>query len=117
MTDAQILAIDWASRVAARESQAAIHKTLRAMINSMKQVAEPAPPALSRVWIPATERLPNEFDEVLVAWRDSNALSANEQPWCSVAWWHENRGWYDAEGAIVDVTHWMPHPAPPTDAK
>ena len=76
------------------------------------------PPAStgSLAWIPVSERLPGGREEVL-GW----------QTWVPNEGWSEgvfvcHRGtqsgeWYSEEGQLPNITHWMPLPAPPTDAK
>ena len=70
----------------------------------------------SLTWIPVTERIPDGREEVL-GW----------QTWVPNEGWGEgvfvcHRGtklgeWYSEEGQLPNITHWMPLPAPPTDAK
>jgi dipeptidyl aminopeptidase/acylaminoacyl peptidase len=67
-----------------------------------------------RQWIPVTERLPDVDATVLVAietpsGRHVSFLSRHRQ----------DGFWTHADGDIdeINVTHWMPLPAPPTDAK
>jgi len=71
---------------------------------------------MSGEWIPVSERLPERSGDVL-GW----------QTWVPNEGWGEgvfvcHRGnksgeWYSEEGQLPNITHWMPLPAPPTDAK
>ena len=67
-------------------------------------------------WIPVTQRLPDDETELLVAFEDRSLGVA-------FAVFHhidENDGpkWTDGNGnELKQPTHWMPLPAPPTDAK
>ena len=58
---------------------------------------------MSGEWIPVTERMPEEEDEVLVAW----GLSVD------VAIFRDGR-WFRIPQELTKITHWMPLPAPPT---
>jgi len=84
-------------------------------------------PAKPDGWIPVTERLPKEYETVLVA--TDGAVSAGEirfpfesegpeEPWWMV--FKDRRDTSPSWAGMVslnDVTHWMPLPAPPTDNK
>jgi hypothetical protein len=71
---------------------------------------------MSGEWIPVSERWPNDETELLVAFEDRSLgvafavfhhLDENERP-----------KWTDGNGfELKEPTHWMPLPAPPTDAK
>ena len=65
---------------------------------------------MSGEWIPVGDYLPEEYKHV-IAWRPG-AVSLFE------AWLSASGDWLygDCENA-GRVTHWMPLPAPPTDAK
>ena len=71
----------------------------------------------SLAWIPVTERLPDEGQEVLVASPCPNSATPN----IDIASWSEEgqQGpvWREADCGRIEPTHWMPLPAPPTDAK
>ena len=77
---------------------------------------EPTEYELARRWIPVSERLPDDETELLVAFEDRSLgvafavfhhLDENEQP-----------KWTDGNGVeLKQPTHWMPLPAPPTDAR
>ena len=83
--------------------------------------------AFPNSWIPVTERLPNEYETVLVA--TDGGVSAGEVRFpdseCDMdeAWWmvfKDRRDRTISWAGLVrlsDVTHWMPLPTPPTDAK
>ena len=69
-------------------------------------------------WIPVSERLPDLEDE--------NGESPNvlgyypDYPPDIQLVWYTGNGWEDGDGSGRDVkapSHWMPLPAPPTDAK
>ncbi|MFN6189741.1 MAG: DUF551 domain-containing protein [Planctomycetia bacterium] len=65
-------------------------------------------------WIPVDERLPEESVEVL-AFADGRRCNAE---WWRSGWWHACQGFERRGGRILKrVTHWMPLPAPPADAK
>lgn len=68
-------------------------------------------------WIPVTERLPDEGQEVLVASPCPNSATPN----IDIASWSEEGQqwpvWREADCGHIEPTHWMPLPAPPTDAK
>lgn len=66
-------------------------------------------------WIPATERLPNPKDLVLVC---------NEFGGVHYGYFESNKKWYTANNWLVDawtvmsnVTHWMPLPEPPKEGE
>jgi len=71
---------------------------------------------MSGEWIPVSERWPDDESEVLVVFKNRSLgvgfavfhhLDENEQP-----------KWTDGNGfELRQPTHWMPLPAPPTDAK
>ena len=68
-------------------------------------------------WIPVTERLPPEGVDVLV----SSPCPNSDTPNIDIASWG-NEGarepvWREADCGRIWPTHWMPLPAPPTDAK
>ena len=56
-------------------------------------------------WIPVSERLPEEFDYVLVTIKHKN-----EKPKTSRARWTKAR--WIGSGQMTDVTAWMPLPEP-----
>jgi hypothetical protein len=60
-------------------------------------------------WIPATERLPEEGERVLAWDKDFNESE--------VATYYAHDGWGCDASISLNVTHWMPLPAPPTDGK
>ena len=83
---------------------------------------------MSGEWIPVTERLPKQYETVLVA--TGGEVSAGEvrfpdgecgmnEPWWMVFKDRRDRVSIAWAGLVrlSDVTHWMPLPAPPTDAK
>lgn len=61
--------------------------------------------ALGRVWIPVSERLPEELESVLV-WEGSE---------CDMAYYYKGV-WNSGEHTISNPTHWMPLPDGPRDA-
>ena len=63
----------------------------------------------SLAWIPVTERLPEEGERVL-AW--DNGFKESE-----MATYYARDGWGGEVIASLNVTHWMPLPAPPTSSK
>jgi len=83
--------------------------------------------AFPNSWIPVSERLPQEYETVLVA--TDRAVSAGEirfpddEDGLSEPWWMVFKDRRDTSPswagmvALNDVTHWMPLPAPPTDGK
>ena len=61
-------------------------------------------------WIPVTERLPEPYQTVLAFWKDGGIHTS----------WVTRCGIWEAhfdDGGRDTVNHWMPLPAPPTDAK
>jgi hypothetical protein len=62
-----------------------------------------------RRWIPVAERLPDEGERVL-AW--DNDFNESE-----VAIYYAHDGWGCDASISLNVTHWMPLPAPPTARK
>ena len=61
-------------------------------------------------WIPVTQRLPELYDDVLVA------IAGIERP--TVAWRQKDGTWSDRVlPNMSQVTHWMPLPALPEDDK
>ena len=61
-------------------------------------------------WIPVTERLPEPYQTVLAFWKDGGIHTS----------WVTRCGMWEAhfdDGGRDTVNHWMPLPAPPTDAK
>ncbi|MFM9115530.1 MAG: DUF551 domain-containing protein [Planctomycetota bacterium] len=73
-------------------------------------VRELRPWLAQRQWIPVTERLP-DLHEHVIGW---------QQGWANAAEvWRGSKGqWLGGDFEPADeVTHWMPLPAPPADAK
>lgn len=60
-------------------------------------------------WIPVTERLPEPFENVLVANKRGKHYDIDK------GWW--NGSFFDrcAKGGYHNVTHWMPLPEPPKE--
>ena len=60
-------------------------------------------------WIPVTERLPEKFENVLVANKRGKHYDIDK------GWW--NGSFFDrcAKGGYHSVTHWMPLPEPPKE--
>jgi hypothetical protein len=77
-------------------------------------------------WIPVSERLPTEYETVLVA--TGGSVSAGEirlpgsEDDCDEPWWmvfkekRHNVGWAGSVD-LKDVTHWMPLPPLPEEGK
>jgi hypothetical protein len=63
---------------------------------------------LERRWIPASERLPDQHQEVIGWWGDT------PQPHAGFAWIDDNGVW-NSDSDYPDPTHWMPLPEPPTN--
>jgi len=62
-------------------------------------------------WIPVTERLPDEYEVVMVGWAGRRDIGKG---------YLLNGKWHDPLVCIPDVnqpTHWMPLPTPPSDGK
>lgn len=63
-------------------------------------------------WIPVTERLPGDFQKVLVFWREQS------EPMIDTAFWQKDAKQFDGEHWVRmedKVTHWMPLPEPPKE--
>jgi hypothetical protein len=62
-------------------------------------------------WIPVSERLPVEFENVLVANKRGKHYDIDK------AWW--NGSFFDrcAKGGYHNITHWMPLPQPPKEGE
>ena len=63
-------------------------------------------------WIPVTERLPEDFQKVLVFWQE------HSEPVIDTAFWMEESKSFNCshwERAGEKVTHWMPLPEPPKE--
>lgn len=58
-------------------------------------------------WIPVGERLPDTDATVLAALNDQEA-----PVWLA---YHDAEGWFSVDAGSVEVTHWMPLPASPTE--
>ena len=81
---------------------------------------EPSAPSRgSLAWIPVSERLPGKRCRVLVSWGITGHIT--------MAWFRPDKkrkrflyevdGFNDLKDSQAYITHWMPLPAPPTDAK
>lgn len=67
-------------------------------------------------WIPVSERLPQPLEDVLVV-RAHREIG--DGPVVDLGWWYQGNWWMTSEDFplpdVVEVTHWMPLPAPPED--
>lgn len=77
------------------------------------EAMEPTEYELARRWIPVSERLPDEGEQVLVAIRLRHWT--HEMPTLIVSSWYEHEDFCGDEDDIPrqGVTHWMPLPEPP----
>ena len=66
----------------------------------------------SLAWIPVTERLPTNGQRVIAFFPDE-IESVGEATFRN----NEENRWLTEHGSWFEATHWMPLPAPPTDAK
>lgn len=55
-------------------------------------------------WIPGTERLPENTDDVIVCHENG---WVTKDAWFVRNWWHKNE--------VNPITHWMPLPEPPKE--
>lgn len=63
-----------------------------------------------RKWIPCVERLPEDFQKVLVFWWE------HSEPMIDTAFWQKDAKRFDGQHWVRmedKVTHWMPLPKPP----
>lgn len=61
-------------------------------------------------WIPCSERLPEDFQKVLVFWWE------HSEPMIDTAFWQKDAKRFDGQHWVRmedKVTHWMPLPKPP----
>jgi hypothetical protein len=86
---------------------------------AMRAALEAAAPMLSEQWIPCSERMPEDNTEVMV-----HCAFADEYGSWTGAGFHVPTGWKSQDSMIMDdipiafpVTHWMPLPQPPKEAK
>lgn len=72
---------------------------------------------MSGEWISVAERLPTQGVDVLV----SSPCPNSDTPNIDIASWsvegEQGPVWREADCGRIEPTHWMPLPAPPTDAK
>jgi hypothetical protein len=85
----------------------------------IRAVLEAAAPMLAPQWIPCGERMPEDNTEVMV-----HCAFADEYGSWTGAGFHVPTGWKSQDSMIMDdipiafpVTHWMPLPQPPKEAK
>ena len=64
------------------------------------------------VWIPVTERLPEEEEVVLVFGGASVYTAKRHNKYGELMWWKLNSRWH-----YCNPTHWMPLPEPPKDGE
>jgi hypothetical protein len=67
--------------------------------------------AFPNSWIPVAERLPDEYEVVMVGWAGRRDIGKG---------YLFNGKWHDPLACMPDVnqpTHWMPLPAPPETSK
>ena len=88
-----------------------------------KNVSEPSGASGGSLeWVPVTERLPDlgrrkVVRYVTVELHSDPVLTFGDGEQC-VATYGDADGWLSVDNVLLDsVTHWMPLPAPPTDAK
>jgi hypothetical protein len=62
--------------------------------------------ATQQPWVPVSERLPDQHQEVIGWWGDT------PQPHAGFAWIDDNGVW-NSDSDYPDPTHWMPLPEPP----
>lgn len=60
-------------------------------------------------WIPVEERLPYDYEKVLIY----------DKKWGILSGWHERSGgWGTSEvKTTTEITHWMPNPEPPKEGE
>ncbi len=74
---------------------------------------EPTEYELARRWIPVTERFPDKGQRVLILGGVDDVCIAT---YCGAKWGRDHV-WVGDDDSAYKPTHWMPLPAPPTDAK
>jgi hypothetical protein len=69
---------------------------------------------VSTDWVPVTERLPEDLEDVLVV-RVHGKIG--DGPVVDMGWWYDGHWWMVGEdfplSDAAEVTHWMPLPALP----
>ena len=61
------------------------------------------------IWINAKDRLPNTIGSYIVFYRDENGMHC--MAW---AFYNSRKEWCVENEKLIDVTHWMPLPKPPS---
>jgi hypothetical protein len=64
-------------------------------------------------WIPVTDRLPEKYTSAIVYRKDKYFYMLRYSP--ALGWHFYDSEWGDV--TVDDVTHWMPLPEPPKEAK
>lgn len=88
------------------------HQRLGEDMDNEKNEAEPfGASAGSLAWIPVTERLPDQYEIVMVGWAGRRDIGKG--------YLHHGK-WHDplvCKPDVMQPTHWMPLPAPPPTIK
>ena len=92
-----------------REAADFIDDLVSALNHADEQIVSLVEAAEKRRWVSVKERMPEKFENVIVANRRGKQVDMDK------AWW--NGSFFDrcGKGSYGHVTHWMPLPTPPKE--